>query len=367
MKTGFHINGLNVEAFRGISGLRLEDCGSVNLVLGNNNGGKTSVLEAITALRSGDPFNLFSIVENRHRTNSHLEDLLFLPPVGSDEFSIMAETSDGPISVKARFSKNTVLFDRDTFLEGANPLLKGFYTEIIDSSKMNGKAQVPQINGVVSYNGTEESFSYIDLDYTLGRIGRKHFGANIVYSSPSGHFDILARELSPILKNEAYTALFVEVLRVFDPDIEDVRVIASEGMMPYTDIYIKKKGQNPEPIALYGDGVKKVTALAIRIANAQNGILLIDEIETSLHHGNFADIFTFLVRACLQFNIQLFITTHSAEVIDTFVDIMTSIRPEDDFGRLYTLRKEGSKMLCRKMTGMEKKRIDSNTSLEVRD
>ena len=37
------------------------------------------------------------------------------------------------------------------------------------------------------------------------------------------------------------------------------------------------------PLSTYGDGIKKVIALAGRIADAQNGILLIDEIETSIH------------------------------------------------------------------------------------
>ena len=48
---------------------------------------------------------------------------------------------------------------------------------------------------------------------------------------------------------------------------------------------------------------------------------MIDEIETSINYKYYQDIFGFLVKACRQYNVQLFITTHNIEAIDTILEI----------------------------------------------
>ena len=42
-----NINEINIKSFRGIRNLRLTDLAQVNIIAGNNNCGKTSVLEII--------------------------------------------------------------------------------------------------------------------------------------------------------------------------------------------------------------------------------------------------------------------------------------------------------------------------------
>ena len=69
------------------------------------------------------------------------------------------------------------------------------------------------------------------------------------------------------------------------------------------------------PLVSYGDGIKKVLSIANAIIEASGGILLIDEIDTSIHYRVYSDIFRFLIKAAKKFNVQLFITTHSDEAI----------------------------------------------------
>ena len=47
---------VQIQAMRGLSGLTLEGCGGVNLLVGGNNSGKTTVLEALILL--SDPTNI---------------------------------------------------------------------------------------------------------------------------------------------------------------------------------------------------------------------------------------------------------------------------------------------------------------------
>ena len=51
------INSINIGAFRGISNLSIHDLSHVNIIVGDNNCGKTSILEAIQLLRAPEDIN----------------------------------------------------------------------------------------------------------------------------------------------------------------------------------------------------------------------------------------------------------------------------------------------------------------------
>lgn len=53
------ISKLKIDRFRGIRDLEIENLTQVNLIVGDNNCGKTSMLEALQFLRSGSAANLF--------------------------------------------------------------------------------------------------------------------------------------------------------------------------------------------------------------------------------------------------------------------------------------------------------------------
>ena len=57
---------IRIDGYRGLGSFRMEGLGRVNLLVGANNSGKTSILECIELLRSaGNPHVLSSIVGRR--------------------------------------------------------------------------------------------------------------------------------------------------------------------------------------------------------------------------------------------------------------------------------------------------------------
>ena len=97
------------------------------------------------------------------------------------------------------------------------------------------------------------------------------------------------------------------------------------------------------PLSTYGDGIKKVLSIANAIALSSNGVLLIDEIDTAIHAKYYDDIFKFIMKAAKQYNVQLFITTHSIEAVDGL--LKTQVKDDvyglnDDPIRVITLRKD---------------------------
>lgn len=59
---------LRIDHFRGIRDLNIEHLTSINVIVGDNNCGKTSVMEAIQFLCSGSPANIYNIARLRDRT-----------------------------------------------------------------------------------------------------------------------------------------------------------------------------------------------------------------------------------------------------------------------------------------------------------
>ena len=60
------IKKLEIKEFRGFKKFKIDDIGQINLLVGTNNCGKTSILEAIRLLKSkGNSYSLFSILVRR--------------------------------------------------------------------------------------------------------------------------------------------------------------------------------------------------------------------------------------------------------------------------------------------------------------
>lgn len=118
----------------------------------------------------------------------------------------------------------------------------------------------------------------------------------------------------------------------------------------------------------YGDGIKKVLSIASGIAKAVNGILLIDEVETAIHSRYYEDVFRFIISACQKFDVQVFITSHSLEAIDSFLSIgdYDNTASFEDPISVVTLKKELSQSYARVLSGRHVYQNREQFGFEVR-
>jgi AAA15 family ATPase/GTPase len=72
--------------------------------------------------------------------------------------------------------------------------------------------------------------------------------------------------------------------------------------------------------------MSRLLSIVLAIANAQNGILLIDEVENGLHHSVLRDVWRTIEKASRRYNVQVFATTHSAECIDAAQSVLPKAR-----------------------------------------
>ena len=376
MKENFRITNLRIKGFRGLKDLCIKNCGDINILLGNNNCGKTSILESILLFKKNTINNLLDIIADRTIASTPtFNDLNLLFPIGSNEIQISASTKSlGEKDIFIKKEVNSIIFNKDVFLVDSkwndNPL----YSSIIDMQKLHGQ-KTKQLLLDLDFWGDKKNVSLIPLDLLLGRYPenkddvKSYF--NIVYQSPSIHFassQSYAERISGLLANSDIKQLIIHLLKLFDETIDDILILPSDNLLvPVPEVYIKDKKSELKPISVFGDGIKKALIMAIYSINAQNGILLIDEIETSLHHKYFEEVFSFLFSVAHKLNVQLFISTHSDEVIDSMLDIVNSKDFIDYDTKLYTLKQKGTKTLCRMLNKEDALKYKRNSGLEVRD
>jgi len=105
--------------------------------------------------------------------------------------------------------------------------------------------------------------------------------------------------------------------------------------MIYFDIGIERR----VPIQIMGDGIIKFLSILATIASAENGIVLIDEIENGFHHSVLNALWETIYKTAEQYNVQVFATTHSLECVNSFNEINKYDLINKDDSRLYRIEK----------------------------
>ncbi len=75
------------------------------------------------------------------------------------------------------------------------------------------------------------------------------------------------------------------------------------------------------PIGSMGDGIWHILGLALNIVQSMDGILLVDEIDTGLHHTVMESVWKFICDATKRYNVQVFATTHSRDCYQSLAAI----------------------------------------------
>ncbi|MDE6983706.1 MAG: hypothetical protein K2O99_04110, partial [Lachnospiraceae bacterium] len=86
--TGRHISKLNVDCYRGLKNLCLDGLNDINILTGNNNSGKTSVLEVLSGLGNPNSISTWIRMCRLGRNGNYYMGLLNLFPTEADNMEI---------------------------------------------------------------------------------------------------------------------------------------------------------------------------------------------------------------------------------------------------------------------------------------
>lgn len=353
------MDSFEVENFRSLKHLKLEKLARVNLLVGKNNSGKTSVLEGVIALVNAGGAAGLSTIEKERQLVGENADFRYLFYKFDTKNSINLSASyrdygtnavfpeaafDVIIKVNAKHSfKNSDSNFREilpaTRLGLASQLITTIHIPLLD------KPLVFEVNR--SGNGYEVSVSketaeIFEKGITLPT-AQRHGWTEIITTNIDR--SALSEKIEFLKVNKIDSSL-LGIMQSIDSRIE--RIELGAGGQIYFDL-----GQSFRallPINLMGDGIQRLLDIASAIANVAGGIVLIDEIDNGLHYSALRILWKGILQAAREYDVQVFATTHSAEALRHLTWVLddeeykdyrddvaayTLIRAEDDTIRSY--------------------------------
>lgn len=363
-----HFYKLNINAFRGIKNLQIENLGDVNIFVGNNNCGKTSVLEAIQLACDPVEYTIFKMCTLRMKYQKSYENDNF----ANSFINIMSRTLDetGTQSYNLDVSLYTEEKEHrrigphdnnkaDKYISIAGKpiktLNKGHETDAFEATITSHKESGN--NRIIS---TQKQFQDETYQYSLNTRAYDYvpdINVRAVYTADH----IMESDFANIINSRTQMEKAVNLLKSFDEDIVALRYVSKNGVpVPVVDAM----NYEAMPLFNYGDGMKKVLTIADAIISCNNGILLIDEFEATIHTSAMSEVFSFIIKSCKEMNVQLFLTTHSIEAVDKLLSCDSAILEDI---RVITLRKKNDKStLSRVLNGKEAKNDRDTYEMELR-
>jgi AAA15 family ATPase/GTPase len=113
--------------------------------------------------------------------------------------------------------------------------------------------------------------------------------------------------------------LVIYFIKNIDSTINDIRLNDVDDIERFIVDSSKFSDRNLE-ITNYGEGLQRIFEIALGFAYSRNGIVCIDEFETAIHNSLLVEFTKFIQELADTFNVQVFLTSHSKECIDAFVN-----------------------------------------------
>ncbi|HER34924.1 MAG TPA: hypothetical protein ENO19_05605 [Halothiobacillaceae bacterium] len=312
--------GVVIDQFRGIPHLEISGLERVNLVVGKNNVGKTTLLEALFLLVGGgnpqlpintNAFRGLSVMTNDYWAaffremqisrdiqvvghRSGLEDMaavdeLVIRPYLEKDSSIRGFSAEGyPIPITANGDSDF----------GASPIGLRFVYRL-------GHLKEEITSSIVLREG--------HLEAQPPRVKPENLRKGI-FVNPSTRFDWKPR-FDTVQRRKRHGKL-VEFLRGIDSGIRDLRLNAVgllEADIGFENALI--------PVNLLGGGIASALSVALAMLDADDGVVLIDEFETGLHHSIQQLLWKIVFEWAEDFRVQVFATTHSRETLQAFSQV----------------------------------------------
>ena len=123
-----------------------------------------------------------------------------------------------------------------------------------------------------------------------------------------------------------------QALRMLEPVIERIASVVNERWPLIREVpsgVLLKQARISEriPIGTTGDGMWRLLGLALALANAKGGVLLVDEIDTGLHYSVMSDLWRMASERTAAMNVQVVATTHSRNCFESLAEIVESDQP----------------------------------------
>ncbi len=385
------LNSLLIENFRSLERLEVPKLGKVNLIVGKNNSGKSSVLDALKIYASFvDEVVLVNILDE-HDEFFILEEDSAVSPYESLFYGRRFKDNHKIIIGELNNSDNQMIIEASKALELHLPIDKETtalrtyqvsYQDLNEINEIELNEEDSNIVNTLKINHDKKNKRII-LDNLAERIrqrNRKTKNTVKSFSDITTSFisnDDLADSWDKVGLRD-YADEVLKSLQIIEPKIRAINFVNSKDWSGVS-FYAREKERRiplvrmegldfPVPLKSMGDGIVRLFQLALRLYEAKDGFLFIDEFENGLHFGVQKQAWETVFSLSQKLNIQVFASTHSWDCIESFTQV--ALDRTDIEGCLFRLGKPTRGPMKDKTTATifteDDLRILSQSHVEVR-
>jgi AAA15 family ATPase/GTPase len=295
--------------------MELEGFNQINLIIGNNNVGKSSLLEAIFLLIGMSNPSLVDTVNLlrgfKVKNTDELKYLFHKVQINnSPNFKgCFSDNNDRELSLKPVFSQQSNEQNQantSTATATMSGLELNFSIKQKHSKKKDFKSTITITPQQITQNQDKNYKEYLYAVYISGASNESN--ALMRYS------EIVKRKKSDVI---------LSAIQKIDPNIEALHPLPDGLYFSYKNI------DELMPTNIAGDGVRKFLNIVTTIAEKPNSIVLIDEIENGLHYSAHQSIWESIIHISKEFNVQLFITSHNIETLTCLKQLLETSKYDD--------------------------------------
>lgn len=318
------LDNISIHNFRCFKSLKVSGFKNINLIGGQNNSGKTALLEALLLSVFPSPNSINILRQFRNENDKIIEkatdkvwNYFFYNQNKSESIKISSISSNGELTLNLEMSCTK---DIETILETISDSLGSSKDKISDliSSRFS---DVLLLN--LKGNAYKNDFNYFLMpdksDGDIGTIGKTPPNYDLPpFLHTNLHLgDSKLASLYSSTKESKKLGTLNDILKLLDN-----RIVGSEIDAPGGEPVIKLllNDEQSFPLSMFGDAIRKITELTLILLNSSNSVLFIDEIENGIHFTKHRSLWKKLFEI-VDDHIQIFATSHSAEMIKAFNDV----------------------------------------------
>jgi AAA15 family ATPase/GTPase len=310
-----HLEYFKVENFKGLESLELKEIQQFNLILGDNNIGKTSVLEALLFDEKSSYsclVNLKSAFEWK-QSNSIDTDFDYISPfIGINLGNVPIRYSYSYGGPEVNFVELSVLDAKGISDQDLNDLLLNTFAE---------RQKLPKKIISIDLNGKKEILTS-NLELHRKKYDQENWYHPFVKAGLAYYRDLEILFSRTVNSDMLINKEFISSIQVFSKDISNIIISLDDNRHPVL-ITLFNDGSSI-PLFMMGDGTIRLVRLILEIIASQGKRLMIDEIDNGMHFSKMKKVWEVVLKVAAKYNTQLFVTTHDSECLRAFIEVLES-------------------------------------------
>lgn len=340
-----HFEIINIQKYKKLKNFKISGLNKINIFAGFNNTAKTTFLEAVYLLtQRNDMASHFNLIKQKNKFSSLSP--VFLNAVFQDKISIDGRFNDVDVSIRMEKFDESTVDKKDDYIASYKLTSQIDDTEISNLVHTYMHESMIRISDQVSHlcSSSFKSPYFYDIDDSISDYNR-------------------SVELKVTSDGHSQTAinLVIDFMRRVENSILDIRYTEEMDVKRFL-VESKYSSERSFDLTTYGEGIQRIFYIALAFASCRNGVILIDEFETAIHFSLLKEFTRLTQELASTFNVQVFLTSHSRECIEAFIE--NGYKTEQVTG--FQMINKDNKIISKRVEGERFKYLVENIALDIR-